>query len=41
MTGSFFNYVQVKITGSNPVALTTFPPLDSCNKYNELANNSL
>ena len=29
------------MTGSNPVALTTFPHLDSGNKYNDLANNSL
>ena len=29
------------VTGSNPVALTTFPHLDSGNKYNDLANNSL
>ena len=29
------------VTGSNPVALTTFPDLNSGNKYNDLANNSL
>ena len=29
------------VTGSNPVALTTFPDLDSGNNYNDLANNSL
>ena len=29
------------VTGSNPVALTTFPHLDSGSKYNDLANNSL
>ena len=29
------------VTGSNPVALTTFPHLDSGYKYNDLANNSL
>ena len=29
------------VTGSNPVALTTFPHLDSGNKYNDLANNLL
>ena len=29
------------MTGSNPVALTTFPHLDSGNKYNDLANKSL
>ena len=29
------------VTGSNPVALTTFPHLDSGNKYNDLANKSL
>ena len=29
------------VTGSNPVALTTFPHLDSGNNYNDLAKNSL
>ena len=29
------------VTGSNPVALTTFPHLDSGSKYNDLANSSL
>lgn len=29
------------VTGSNPVALTTFPHSDCGNKYNDLANNSL
>ena len=29
------------MTGSNPVALTTFLNLDCVNKYNDLANNSL
>ena len=29
------------VTGSNPVALTTFPLMDSGNKYNDLANKSL
>ena len=29
------------VTGSNPVALTIFLHLDSGNKYNDLANNSL
>ena len=29
------------VTGSNPVALTTFPYLDSGNKYNDLTNKSL
>ena len=29
------------VTGSNPVALTIFLDLDSGNKYNDLANNSL
>ena len=38
---SVFNGLQAKLTGSNPVALTTFPHLDSGNKYNELANKSL
>ena len=36
-----FNGLQAKLTGSNPVALTTFPNLNSGNKYNDLANNSL
>jgi len=36
-----FNGLQAKMTGSNPVALTTFPHLDSGSKYNDLANNSL
>ena len=38
---SVFNGLQAKMTGSNPVALTTFLPLDSGNNYNDLANNSL
>ena len=38
---SFFNDLQSKLTGSNPVVLTTFPHLDSGSKYNDLANNSL
>jgi hypothetical protein len=38
---SVFNGLQAKLTGSNPVALTTFPHLDSGNNYNDLANNSL
>ena len=38
---SVFNGLQAKMTGSNPVALTTFPHLDSGSKYNDLANNSL
>ena len=29
------------VTGSNPVALTTFLDLDSGNKYNDLVDNSL
>jgi hypothetical protein len=29
------------VTGSNPVALTTFPLMDCGGKYNDLANNSL
>ena len=36
-----FNGLQAKMTGSNPVALTTFLDLDCGNKYNDLANNSL
>ena len=38
---SVFNGLQAKMTGSNPVALTTFPHSDSGSKYNDLANNSL
>ena len=38
---SVFNGLQDKMTGSNPVALTTFPNLNSGNKYNDLASNSL
>ena len=38
---SVFNGLQAKMTGSNPVALTTFPHLDSGSKYNDLANKSL
>ena len=38
---SVFNGLQAKMTGSNPVALTTFPDLNSGNKYNDLAKNSL
>mgnify|MGYP001174350208 CR=1 FL=1 len=38
---SVFNGLQAKVTGSNPVALTIFPHLDSGNNYNDLANNSL
>ena len=38
---SVFNGLQAKLTGSNPVALTTFPHFDSGSKYNDLANNSL
>ena len=37
---SVFNGLQAKLTGSNPVALTTFPNLDCGSKYNDLANNS-
>ncbi len=36
-----FNGLQAKLTGSNPVALTISPHLDSGNEYNDLANNSL
>jgi len=35
---SVFNGLQAKMTGSNPVALTTFPHWDCGNKYNDLAN---
>jgi len=38
---SVFNGLQAKLTGSNPVALTTFPLMDCGSKYNDLANNSL
>ena len=38
---SVFNSLQAKLTGSNPVALTTFPQMDCGSKYNDLANNSL
>ena len=38
---SVFNGLQAKMTDSNPVALTTFPDLDSGSKYNDLANKSL
>jgi hypothetical protein len=38
---SVFNGLQAKLIGSNPVALTTFLYLNSGNKYNDLANNSL
>ena len=38
---SVFNGLQAKLTGSNPVALTTFLHLDCGSKYNDLANNSL
>ena len=38
---SVFNGLQAKLTGSNPVALTTFPQMDCGIKYNDLANNSL
>ena len=38
---SVFNGLQAKMTGSNPVALTTFPILNSGNKYNDLANNTV
>ena len=38
---SFFNILQAKLTGSNPVALTTFHHLDSGNNYNDLANKLL
>ena len=35
------NVLQAKLIGSNPVALSTFPYLDSGSKYNDLANNLL
>ena len=38
---SIFNGLQAKLTGSNPVALTTFPHSDCGKKYNDLANKSL
>jgi hypothetical protein len=38
---SFFNGLQAKLTGSNPVALTTFLQTNCGSKYNNLANNSL
>ena len=38
---SVFNGLQAKLTGSNPVALTTFLHFDCGSKYNDLANNSL
>ena len=38
---SVFNGLQAKLTGSNPVALTTFPHLDCGSKYNDLVNKSL
>ena len=38
---SVFNSLQANITGSNPVALTTFPQMDCGSKYNDFANNSL
>ena len=38
---SVFNGLQAKLTGSNPVALTTFLHLDCGGKYIDLANNSL
>ena len=38
---SVFNGLQAKLTGSNPVALTTFLHLDCGRKYNDLANNLL
>ena len=36
---SVFNGLQAKLTGSNPVALTTFSQMDCGCKYNHLANN--
>ena len=38
---SVFNGLQAKLTGSNPVALTTVHHLDCGSKYNDLANKSL
>ena len=38
---SVFNGLQAKLTGPNPVALTTFPQMDCGSKYNDFANNSL
>ena len=37
---SGFNGLQAKLTGSNPVALTTFPQMDCGIKHNDLENNS-
>ena len=37
---SVFNGLQAKLTGSNPVALTTFPQMDCGIKHNDLENNS-
>ena len=33
---SVFNGLQAKMTGSNPVALTTFPNMNSGSKYIDL-----
>ena len=38
---SVFNGLQAKMTGSNPVALTTFLQMDCGSKYNDLVNNAL
>jgi hypothetical protein len=38
---SVFNGLQAKLTGSNPVALTTFRLMDCGSKYNDLTNKSL
>jgi len=35
---SVFNGLQAKLTGSNPVALTTFPQMACGSKYNDLPN---
>ena len=38
---SVFNGLQAKLTGSNPVALTTFPLKGCGSQQNDLSNNSL
>ena len=38
---SVFNGLQAKLTGSNPVALTTLPQVVCGGKYNYLVNNAL
>ncbi len=38
---SLFNGLQSKLTGSNPIVLTTLPQMDCGIKYNDLVNNLL